>query len=453
MSKVNNYLLCIACVFLMISCRNDEFAIGDRWVNPNFRTFMLDTLSVELTTVRDDSIVTQNKNTILVGVYKDEYVGKTTAGSFIELSLPSNTDIDDDAIFDSICIETWYNKSYFGDTTKLQHLEVFQLAEEIELKGDSKNFYNTTTFKLDTILGEQKDIVVKPTFNSQYRTTGMNGESDMYSTPLRIMLKKSLGEEFLKKMKENAEEFKDNEHFVDYFKGIYIGQNNSDSRSIVGLRTDSSFRLRIYYHIDNESRVDQHIDFTINQSKQFNNIIADRSGTKLAKENFDEMNELSSFRTDNMAFMQSGDNLFIKMEFPTLNTILSLGRLVAIERAILRIRPVDASLSDNTPLPPALYLYASRSIDEEREIILNPSTNQPQTGNLVVDDPYLETGYTYDITNFAASQLGASREGFLLLSFPELEKQNTVQRAVFGNADFSELRNRINLEIYYTIYN
>ncbi|HQB37054.1 MAG TPA: hypothetical protein PLI41_05865, partial [Bacteroidales bacterium] len=76
-----------------------------------------------------------------------------------------------------------------------------------------------------------------------------------------------------------------------------------------------------------------------------------------------------------------------------------------------------------------------------------------QTGNLVIDELFgIETYYTYDITSFIQSQLGAFGiyKRNLKLTVPE-EKQATSLNALVAG-DMSYPGNRIKLKISYLIY-
>lgn len=470
MLKLRTFFVLSTFLSFFSSCEVDPFTIGNEWVNPNFRMIVIDTVSVKLSTVMVDSISTRNQNVILAGRYNDfnpilsshSLTGITTAKSFFELTLPSSVDVPDEAVFDSITLEMRFNQSYFGDTTVQQHLKVYQLAEEIELGDNRVSYYNTTDFAVNPVPLAEAKFDNLPYTNSGSSTTV--GTGVFPPDPVRIHLPSSLGKDLLRMFNENNDTIKDGTKFTEYFKGIVLAPGD-DSKSITGFRTDTSFKVRLYYHIQEREKIDKHIDFSINTMQQFNQILSDRSNTSLSVLKGD-VEEVVSSETDNFAFLQSGAPIYVKIEFPYLNGLKEIALHGAIEQAILYVKPVKFSygyLNPTTPLPAILNLYESNLNGGEGALIVDPTTNQTQTGNLRVDNKYfMDTYYSYDITRFLSSQLGVfeGAKKHLQLVMPAAAMQGSVQRLIVGDQDLiidfngQQIQyNQIELKIYYTIYN
>jgi hypothetical protein len=402
-----------------------------------------------------------------VGKYKDintitkeNLTGIITATSYLEISSPSvSTDLGKNLFFDSLVIEMRFNGFYMGDTVNNNmHLLVHQLTERMKLDVavGTEVYYNTTSFAYnrDDILAEAI-FPIRPS-NTEF---GKMIPGGIMVEPVRIKLPKELGEEMFNKIVNKEDEFDSNEKFLDYFKGL-VFVAGEDVGTVVGFRADTSFKINLHYHVQEEFKTDRVITFSINARNQFNNIVTDRSETNLQPNRFIE-NEIESYKTGNQAFISAGDGLYAKIEFPDLQNILLSSTYGIVERATLEIRPVYGTYQVYTPIPPSLTITAS-SMSGEAESTLTDSQGQSQTGNLKVDPQFWNnTLYTFDVTSFVQNQMlaTANQKMFLTLRFASGDMQNSTQRLVIGNADHyidvnnATYYNRIKLNLYYNMYN
>jgi hypothetical protein len=423
---------------------------------------MIDSADIELSTVKIDSIVTQGQNTILVGKYldvnthidDDTVTGLTTASSYFMFSIPQSFEPDHKAVFDSLVVEMRFNGTYFGDTLQPQSIQLYRTIQRIEFEEGHAG-YNTTVFPTESTPIGRATFRNLPTTNTSYTAiTALNNPIP----PVRIRLPDALGRELLQKFVEKNDTVSDNDKFTKYFKAMKMAPGTG-SKAISGFKTDTTFRMRLYYHIDEEFRTSTYVDFPLNTSMQFNNINSDRTGTPLYFPS--ETKELSSSETDQRAYIQSGDGMYIKLRFPDINNLLSLGKYGSIEQARLIIRPIATTYGSCTPLPKNLYLYPEYS-----SAALTDSYNQAMSGNLTIDYQFGEnTYYSYDITAFLRSQLGVydNYKYYLSLRLADSDFQNSVQRVVIGNRNHlvdidkgngkQTIYSRIELQIFYTIYN
>ncbi|HEX7869977.1 MAG TPA: DUF4270 family protein, partial [Chryseobacterium sp.] len=96
----------------------------------NNKVILIDTLTVEMSTINFDSLVTSNKSRVLVGNYDDPLFGKVKSNSYFQLasdsySLISSTDTEAaNYVFDSISMILKYDNYYYGDTTKVQTFDI-----------------------------------------------------------------------------------------------------------------------------------------------------------------------------------------------------------------------------------------------------------------------------------------------------------------------------------------
>ncbi|MBN2762151.1 MAG: DUF4270 family protein, partial [Bacteroidales bacterium] len=128
-------LVTVACAgILLYSCNDEnEFTLGDDFVESSTHLSIVDTFSVEMSTVIQDSVPTSATGAMLVGKYQDTVFGSISCISYCQIGLPSTISLGEDDIYDSIVLVLEYSKYFFGDTNSLAELSIHQLNESIEL--------------------------------------------------------------------------------------------------------------------------------------------------------------------------------------------------------------------------------------------------------------------------------------------------------------------------------
>jgi hypothetical protein len=453
-----------------LSCSSEGyFEIGTDWVDTHLKLVYIDSCRAKLSTVRADSVPTYNQGVILAGKYTDvntvtgeKLTGTIKATSYIEISSPSvsNTaDLLTNTFFDSLVIEMKFNGFYMGDTLNHDmHLFVHQLEERIaeeDVVVGTDVFYNTTSFAYNPEPLAETIFPIRPSDSAAQKViTG-----GIIVKPVRVRLPDRLGQEMFDKIANNEDEFDSNDKFLDYFKGLVFVVGD-DVEAIAGFKADTSFKINLYYHVQEEFKTEKVITFNLNAIKQFNNIVADRRGTNLLPELFTD-NEIESHLTGNQAFIAAGDGLYAKIEFPNLHDILLFSAYGIVEAASLEIRPVYGTYQEHTPLPLTLTISAS-NISGESESTLSNSQGQSQTGNLSLNPQFWDnTSYTFDVTSFVQNQMqaAANEKLYLILKLSGSEMQNSTSRLVIGDSDHSidinntTYYNRVKLMLYYNMYN
>jgi hypothetical protein len=457
-------LLLLTSVLLM-SCENENyFKIGTSWVDSNLKLVYIDSCSAKLSTVRIDSVPTYNQGAIMVGKYVDlnTITGDTLTGtvkalSYLEVSnLYVPTDLGNNVFFDSLVIEMRFNGFYMGDTLSDMHLFVHQLTERIQQDVDvgTEAYYNTTSFAYNPTPLVEAIFPIRPSNMESGKTNAFGIPID----PVRIKLPDEMGEDLFEKIKNKDEIFDTNDKFQDYFKGLVFVAGD-DVETLAGFRADSTFKVNLHYHIQEEFKTDKIISTTINSQNQFNNIHTDRTGTKLLPDLFFE-NEIDSHLTGNQSYIAAGDGLYTKIEFPSLKSILLLSDYGIVEKATMEIIPVFGTYQEYTPLPSSLAI-ASTNLSGSSQSLAD-SQGQSQSGSLVFDPQFWDnTRYIFDVTAFVQNQMTAPIDNqlFLTVRFSDTEMRGTAQRLVIGNNAHSidvgnrTYYNRIKLNLYYNMYN
>ena len=299
------------------------------------------------------------------------------------------------------------------------------------------------------------------------------GVKDTAKNKIEIRLLDSFGERLFQGILRDEDDYKTAD-FRKTFPGLVVDAG-ADSDCVYGfLLNDTACMIRIYYHINTTSRQEKTMNFNVNQYGSFYNMSNDNSRlmppyTQAPMPFNSKTAAVHSSLTGDKGIITSGSTpIFARLEFPHLNDLLWLGQTIVIKQAILYVRPVQQSF-DTIPLPPKLNLYQFEPTSNSligNALSLGPNMGA-QNGNLPEKYQYIQSPdfpqYTFDITNFISNQLGkAGHEKWalsILISNDTNERDNTVQRLVFGNQNYwykneSQSReNRIKLEITYAVYN
>ena len=138
--------LTITVMLLVVSCSSDnlntsDFLAGEAFTDSNLRVVLVDTLTVETSTMKFDSIVTSESTRILVGKYTDPVFGTIKTSSYMGM-LPSSYSIDSEAEYDSIALYLKLDSYYYNDTLQTNTIKVKRLSKTLKPKEDDY-IYNT----------------------------------------------------------------------------------------------------------------------------------------------------------------------------------------------------------------------------------------------------------------------------------------------------------------------
>ena len=438
--------------FLFGSCKDEDFTIGKYLPVSHISTGMIDTLTIRVSNlVVCDSVVTSGKMIGFTGAYEDPQIGVVQAKTYIEFGRTSDNETDRYAKFDSVTLVLRPNGNYYGDTTKYAAFEIFSLVKPIQTRDDGY-LYSTSTVPV----------------GKQYADTAFKAKvKDIKNNEIEIKLSDSFGEKLFQGILKDDDDYKA-ANFLKTFPGLSVTAG-SGSACVHGLNlADSACMIRIYYHISTSYKEKKTMTFKANPNNSFYNLNYDKLKLPFFNAKSDPV---PSAQTDNKGIIMSGSTpMYSRLEFPHLNEMLWLGQIVKIQKAILYVRPIRHSF-DTVPLPPKLNLYYfdPTSNTPLSDAIKPPSMGYqntgPQLGNLPADYQHIQRPdfpqYTFDVTEFIASQLGKTgyNKWALSLIIPGDSRETTLQRLVFGDQKYwykSErlsMENQIKLEVIYVVYN
>ncbi len=313
---------------LFAACTEDpnKFTLGTEFVESKTSLKLIDTFSVNLSTVLLDNMTTSGTGSMLVGNYRDDIFGKIITNSYFQIGIPESYDIEENDTYDSLVLAIQYNAYYFGDTTKSQRIFIHQLIENIRL-DENGVITSETAFKYN----------VNPIGSIIY-TPKPNSEDTLF-----IRISNTIGADLFTKLKNESEVFTDNESFINYFRGLVLSSDITSEGSIIGFNADKeNVELILFSSREGESDKIIYNIFPLEDStKQFNNIIHDFSSTPLSPLVKQQV-ALSNSKTGGVSFLQGGIGLAIRADIPSLSEALLFKRGL-ITKAQLSIYPKQNS--------------------------------------------------------------------------------------------------------------
>lgn len=370
-----------------MGCSNDEFSTGTQFFKGiSFELTSWDTLSLEMSTVKFDSVVTSSPSRLLIGQMQHPDYGQLVSSSYLELT-PDSTgyllDASDD-IYDSVTLVLTYDNYYLNDTTTEFSLEVFEVTEEMETDDENEYFYNTSSFTVNSVpLGSKSVIPTRP----------------FGSGTIEITLSDELGQKFYNEALDNNNVYSSSAQFQDFFKGIKIAPNDP-TNSFLGFSTSAAIRL-YYTDTDVIPSEQKYISFS-NQSVSeiyFNHFDEDFAGTILDGFSGSEIEEIPSNESNHLLYMQSGMGLGIRIEIPSIKSIQETNPELLIENVTLKLKPIMNQYTSDEELPEELYVYY---VDDNNQLIYEDY----MTMTLSLDEEFdIDTYYYAEISDFFDAQL------------------------------------------------
>ncbi|KAA6441199.1 DUF4270 domain-containing protein [Dyadobacter flavalbus] len=417
-------------------------------VQPNpddFSVLFSDTSTVALSSVVTDSMMTGASERMLIGRYVDPYFGKIQAASYFQTTTSGAVTVPELAVYDSLVLSLKYDGYTYGDTTVAMNLSVHKLQTDIL---DKNSYYNTNTMPFDVVPVGQTKVVPRPKTNNQ----------------LRIKLSDVLGKEIFGKAQNN--QITSNNDWINLVKGLVIKPAVTDNGPLAGF-TRGNTSVQIHYHVSNADGIKKDSS-TVSLTANYNQILADRAGTQLAKLPATHRIALPSSQTGNMSFIQAGLGTMTRVDFPFVNQ-LRYNKFTVVNRAVLRVTPLRSSVSDFTAPPATLYVYLC---DKNNELLIGSSDGLPiplseLNGRIAVSGAYFtdlinnKQFYLLDVSSFVSSLVSsdfAQTGGLLIRTSPYgkstqyydagTEFSQSVNRLVIGDQRNSDPGAK--LELYYT---
>ncbi len=339
-------------VFVVASCKKDPYEIGLDLLTSSDTLYVsqIDTLTVVAYSELEDSARSDELPALLLGSIMDPVFGKTTASFYTQFLLSSEQiNFGVNAHLDSLVLLLYYD-TYYGDTTTLQQVRVFEMSQDIFY--DSSYYSNQS---IDTYGIELANMTYRPT------PTDSNIIWEKPVAPhLRINLSNQtnyLGNKILfapdHVLSSNAE-------FINFMKGLYVEATPVSSRGAVisYVPIDGLSKMVLYFH--NEDVGDSlHFNLPVDiTAARFNNY--NHHGYADASPDFKQQVVYKDTTLGkNKVYLQTLGGVKLKIRFPYIQSLRDSFGNIAINSAILTFKNPEA---DSTWIPPpqlAMYKYDS----------------------------------------------------------------------------------------------
>ncbi|MGN6419098.1 MAG: DUF4270 family protein [Pseudobacter sp.] len=386
------------------------------------RILTIDTVTPFLSTVVLDSFPTSGNGVLLVGRCVDPLMGPTLAQTFFQVGLPEaaqNATIPEDAVYDSLTLVAQPNKIWYGDTSKTLDFLAYEMTEAADYTYANR-LWSTSSFSWAPAALGSVSRSLSPSRDSLY-----------------FKLADNKGAEMFQKIRDKDAAFQDAGSFLNYLKGITIKVNANNNGAVYSFKTDSSTVMRIHYHTTWPYYEKHTINFYPTRSEyQFNQLLTNRTGTPLEKKQ-DGQEEFYPDESNPVAYTQTGTGVMLKVKFPALQDIKTIGKTIQLLSAQLILKPVEGSFDQYTfPLPKTLFVAQTNATNIIGENLTDITGEATLAASPYIDDVYrLNTSYTFDITHYIAYLLTQNNSAEMGLYMLEESPGTTklLNRAVIGN--------------------
>ncbi|MCX6316121.1 MAG: DUF4270 family protein [Bacteroidetes bacterium] len=417
-------IICLICLLCEITgCTKTEVDLRDNQTTEDPNIVYYENYPLDIGTYKTDSFRTSGHSIFTAGYHRDPITGNFHAATFAELVLPAvNPLLNQDVSFDSLVLVIKPNGQYYGDTLQPIRLSVLRLEENIRNEDDADvAFYSPRYFATSAVPLAQKTMLIRPAKD----------------TLINLRLPDAFGAELMQKLKTNAAEIQDNTAFIKYLKGFCIDVDTALSNTLFYFSaTGGTTLMRLHYKLNSTVSVQKVLNFQYNSNRQTNYLHTNHPTGLYSLFTPYKKQFKTSEQLGHKAILNSNAGSYIRFNFPEILNIREKFPFVKILKAELVIRPAAGTYSYPYSLPPALHLYTSGENNLPSEILLDPTGQYQQTGDLRID-PLYSNGikYTYDITSFlsALTDAGPFNKTGLVLVPPTTFSDEAMHRLIVND--------------------
>lgn len=428
-SLVVSILLCLV-GSVLLSCQEGDLDLSlpipsDQMIY----TRQIDTMTVSLSTVFMDTVLTSSSGAILAGRAVPLQSGIVTAQGYFQLDPPPTLDLTTQRIrFDSLVLYMGYAASY-GDTTQSQTLRVHALSS---LPSETRVYSNRSVLAYEPVALAHKTFRARPTLDSV----------------LAFRLPNAMGLQLLDLLTTNT--YLSQEMINQWNYGLTLVPGSTDRASVLTFDANTSY-VRLYYREESTLTL-YSADLSIRSATtQFNSIQYTAATNQAINLLTQKGNELSSSANSHEAIFQTGVGLHAKLEIPFIHELKKIEGYAGINRVLLDIKPIRKSLYDNTPPLSTLTIQVLNRSNQLIGSLLDLDGNAV-TASYSVDLTQLTLSdqYTFDLTDYFINVMDGNIEnkGLLISLSSGYDTGTLVQGVSFG--DRNHTTDKLQLRVFYT---
>ncbi len=384
-------ILAVVIGVMLHSCSNqnlNELKMGEEYIDDESGIALIDTFSLELSTIIIDSIETSGISSIMVGEYNHELFGQVKSEPVFSVGLPDRNNFEEDDVLDSITICLDCSDYYLGDTSNVHIINVMELNTDLD-EFDQSAFYNKSRVDTkDESLGQIK-----------YNPRPQRGEY------LETRLNDLFGQQLLELFINDADEIQNISSFQDYFRGIVLKGDATNESVLSYAVNDSSLCLKMYYHRDEGEKEELEAVFAMDQTSYWFNQIKRNNIGPLFTPLVEQEEDILSKNTDDVTIIQGSSGLMTKITFPGLADVFQLVKLNQIIKVELQLVPTKEA-EDMNDLPSQLFAFTSNKINSLNASLVDVSNNPIPMQLYQANDNYESHAYyAIDITDYIIGNL------------------------------------------------
>ncbi len=402
MNKLPLIITTILLLIFLYSCKKEPSQIGMNIQSGDEQVELVSTtLGVSAFTVSDENIASNQRSLSPLGEYTDPVFGYTKAMFTCQVLL-STGNVDFSAIVNdvnSMKLHLKYN-GFYGNITDLTSIRVYRLKKDI---------YRDSIYYSGFTVDEHEKELLKET---ELITIG--------DSLISIDLPQELIDEFINP--SNKDSFKDNESFIQFFKGIYVEADNQNNPGggilyIDLINSTSGIELRYndtaYYNfnITTSSSIINQFEHDYTNSPDIINVLND------------------TLNNNEFCYVQSLGGLKTKIEFPELINEFKDKDIIGIHKAQLIITIKQDADIENYPPPETLNLIAITE-NHKSEFLTDYKVNSEKFGGVLNSLTYQ---YVFNIP-FHVQELINDREDFGLYLLPANNRISAGRAILYGGA-------------------
>lgn len=407
--SINFFAISFFTLIIGAACDKDMSVMLDNSATSNVGVTLVDSFTVQTSTVQLTDIPTASTGTLLVGKAVIPPGGAIQSTAYFRVGFSSLiNDIPEAATFDSLSliIRPSHNAYSVGDTTELQKINVHELTQALATKTATPRFPNqalpvyitgATLFSNQTFSYDSAPIgsvIFRPHLHA--------------IDSLNIRLADQIGQDFFNKIKAGDLQMSSNDNFKEYFKGLALVPDENNT-AVIAFQDTLEVRINYSYIGTDGHRLANYKTLSIVEpTYQYNNIITDRTDTPF--ETLTETTPLPSSVTGGLTFVQAGSGTVAKIAFPSLKEFLQ-NENIAINKAELVIE-TSSIAGDIYPVPNDLMLFIA---------------DQDGVPTSYLQSPYGQQGQLQQVPFIAGKEMGQNATyTFNLMLFLQQMKSSTI---------------------------
>lgn len=366
-----------------------------------------------------DSILSNTKETLLLGKYYDPNRGLVSAFPYLQFGYESAFIFDRNASLDSIHLVLLYESTHY-DTLQPFEIAIYEVTERIQPRDSGYYIYSYENFQTS-----EQPLLTQPVQVYPHKDS------------LIIRLPVELGQRLIDAGSDSQSIFQSMDDLLNSFGGLYI--NTNDFSPIISFSKDSYINI-FYKNPGDLDRTNERYKLSIQHGYySFTQLTIDRSQTPFEGQPVYTPIAMADSRQSVVLDQLSG--AVVRIEFPDIQIINEMADTYFISSAILRI-PVKTGTYDTrfNQLNSQVNVY----VVDRHNVKLEGIT---QAGLTSYDNQFLlNTYFDVDITDFVNEILQSGQnDRAILLEIPE--SNNWVSNyLVLGN---NSIQNNFKLNITY----